>query len=423
MYGVGGKFSLDLKFNGVTYPVGEGRLASLRFHEMSTYMTPMAEIALEDSGNWLVEVMPFTGTEVVDIGLGNGPDDMIYHSFRIYNSHAERSGGSSHRVKLYLVSAQAAGMFQPSRYRSYPNMLASEVVESIVDELELEVDDQGFEPTDAPHDFFCPGWTFAQFIAWLADRSRSKQHGTAGFLYFVDLEGKMHFCSPEYVKVQKPSLTIIPKDPNQEEAYAETDIQQGTHRVYFNPLLMGGQGAYGVNLCYWDFTTGKFVEEPLTVNGETGVTAAAATSGFTSHERNTLAATRLKGLADNVGMLESSLDPDTVIINGGMLDEASSREYARQSAEAKLLRTVNSLSKIEMLIEGDMRVRAGKLVDIRIGSTHPSHMINQTFSGKYIVERVTQQVMPGAWTKLLCFRSGIGGSDEVNLVEPPRRIG
>ncbi len=90
MFGVAGDFQVDIKVNGVTYPVGEGRLKKLRFHESSTYMSPMAEIGIDDRLNFLVELIPMVGTEVFKISIGDSGDRIIEHEFRLFKARAER---------------------------------------------------------------------------------------------------------------------------------------------------------------------------------------------------------------------------------------------------------------------------------------------------------------------------------------------
>lgn len=431
MYGISDAFVVDIKMyrqqagRVITYPIERGRLVSLRVHEMSTVMAPSAELCLSDRGNWLTELVPFTGTEVFKIGLGAGVDNAIYHDYRVHSAHSAKGGADNQQIKIYLVSATANGMFSPARYSSYPAMKASAVVQEIASELGLGIDDKGFEETDTARNWFCPGWTYAQFIAWLADRSRSKQHATAGFLYFVDIEGNIHFSSPDRIYTQDPILTIAalsPSSAEKEEETDSTDIQEGTYRVWYHPLMMGTQGAYGMNLCYWDFKTGKFMEEPFTVDGSNGSTAAQPTSGFTHHERAAVARTLMRGVTDHVALLKKNIDPDTLVLNSGVVNSVDNVEIIRDMTESRVLRPTQSLIKMEILIKGEIRMRAGRLIDVRVNSPFPQHMTNQVHSGKYIVERVTHQVMPAFHTKIVCFRSGIGGSDDVNLLTPPRRI-
>lgn len=413
---------MDIKVDGVTYPVGEGRLAHLRIHEWASVVAPMAEIALNDRTNFLVEIKGLTGTEVFEIGIGDKEDNIVYYPYRLFNDISTRYGSDSHLVKLILVAEKAVPMFSPARFESYPSSTVADVVRSIAADLDLGTE---VEDTDGEFDLFCPGWTYAQFLAWLADRARSVAHGTSGFLYFVGLDNKLHFYSAEYAKVKSAQVNVVRKDLADPESYDPKDVDLGPYRVYQNPMLMGNQAAWGLTSAFFDFDNNRFLEVPLTVDGSEGAARSRGTaralkpSGFTSFERGVTRGTKVKGLADSLSMLTSYTDGRNVIINGGVQNDVSDAVLETNYHEARLVRALNSMSKQELLLVGDLRVRAGGLIDQQIGSPLPQNVINQTFSGKWVVEKVTHQLVPQYVTKVTVFRAGISGSDKVKLMVPP----
>ena len=423
MRGVAGRFAVDIEINGKTYPIDNGQLLSLRIHETSLLLSPMAELLIEDRLNFLVELIPFTGTETVRLRLGVDETSLFDHKFIIYKGSTQRSSNDSHTVKLYLVSKQCLGLFYPARFKSYTDSTISSIASAIASDLGLVTNSQGFENSVGSYDLFCPGWNYAQFLIWLASQTRSVSYNTAGFMVFVDLEGKLHFCSPEFVMASNSVATIVSKDLRNPDKYNESDLNQGPYNTFTNQLLLGTQGAYGMNLTYFDFmgTGARFVEEPMTVNGESGVQTVHPTSGFTSpgHSRSAVAGTQLKGTASNVSLLRSMLNQDTVVVDGGSISDVQNLKMTQASQEARMLRAVNSLVSIKALIDGNMSIRAGTSVKFEINSPHPKAMRNQTFSGKYIVERVTHQIVPSYATQLFCFRSGIGGANNNDLLTPP----
>lgn len=416
MYGVGGEFLLDVKIDGVTYPVGEGRLAHLRIHEWASVVAPMAEIALNDRTNFLVEIQGLTGTEVFEIGIGDDKDNIIYYPYRLFSDVSTRYGSDSHLVKLLLIAEKAVPMLSPARFKSYPGSTVADVVRSIAADLDLDVE---VEATEGTFNLFCPGWTYAQFLAWLADRARSVAHGTSGFLYFVDLDNKLNFYSAEYAKVKTSQVNVVRKDLADPESYDPKDVDLGPYRVYQNPMLMGNQAAWGLTSAFFDFENNRFVEVPLTVDGSQGAARSLEPSGFTSFERAATRGTTLKGLADSLSMLTSYTDGRNVIVDGGAQNDVSDVALETTYHEARLVRALNSMSKQELLLVGDLRVRAGGLIDQQIGSPLPQNVINQTFSGKWVVEKVTHQLVPQYVTKVTVFRAGISGSDKAALMVPP----
>jgi hypothetical protein len=416
VYGVGGEFLLDVKVDGVTYPVGEGRLAHLRIHEWSSVVAPMAEVALNDRTNFLVEIQGLTGTEVFEIGIGDREDNITYYPYRLFSAVSTRYGSDSHLVKLLLVAEKAVPMLSPARFKSYPGSTVANVVKSIAADLDLTVET---EATLGEFDLFCPGWTYAQFLAWLADRARSKAHGTSGFLYFVDLDNKLHFYSAEYAKVRSAQVNVIRKDLADPDSYDEKDVDLGPYRVYQNPMLMGNQAAWGLTSAFFDFESNKFVEAPLTVDGSQGAPRSLGAPGFASFERGATRGTTVKGLADSLSMLSSHTDGRNVIVNGGVQNSVPNVTLEKTYNEARLVRALNSMSKQELLLVGDLRVRAGGLINQQIGSPLPQNVVNQTFSGKWVVEKVTHQLVPQFVTKVTVFRAGISGSDKAGLMVPP----
>jgi hypothetical protein len=421
MPGVAGVFEVDVSINGNPYPLGNGQLISLRLHETALSLAPMAEITLEDRLNFLVELIPFTGTESIRIRLGRDEEDMFDHEFFVFDGSAAKSSTDSHRVTLSLISKSCLGMYYPSRYKGYPSSTISGVVSDIVSALGLETDPFGFETTRGSYSLFFPGWTYGQFLGWLAARARSAAHSTAGFYVFVDLEGKLHFCSPEFIKVQDPVATITPMDLTNEDKYEDTDLNQGPYTTYTTQLMLGTQGAYGVNLAYSNFlsTGSRFVESPMTVDGRQSSQAARPSSGFTSHTRESVGSTVMKGLASNVSIQKAQLYPDSFVVDGGLITDSDNLELAEANQESMLLRAVNSLVSIQGMIEGDLLLRAGRSVEINAQSVYPKRIQNQTYAGKYVLERVTHQILPSFWTQFVGFRSGVGGSDDVNLTTPP----
>lgn len=416
MYGVGGGYLLDVKVDGVQYPVGEGRLARMRVHEWASYMAPMVELALDDRSNFLVEMKGLTGTETFEIGLGDKENNIIYQSYKLFKATATRHGSDSHLIKLLLISEDAAPMFTPARYKSYPSMRISDMVKEVAADLGLDVE---VEATDGTYDIMCPGWTYAQFMAWLADRARSVTHGTSGFLYFVDLDDKLHFYSAEYAKVKNPQLNIVRKDLADPDRYEDDDIDLGPYRVFQNIMYMGGQGAWGITSAYFDVEANKFMLMPLTVDGSQGVAAAVTDPGFTAAEIAATGSTTLKGLADSLSMLSGHTDGFNIIENNGIYSNVGDTDLKGSYSESRLIRAVNSMNKHELLIVGDLRARAGGLVTVQIGSPIEKNVVNQTFSGKWIIERVTHQLVPEYVTKILVFRAGMSGSDKAGLLDPP----
>jgi hypothetical protein len=418
VYGLAGEFQLDVRIDGITYPVSEGRVRRLRFHEMSTYMAPMAELFLDDRGNFLTEVLPLRGVNTVEIGIGDSKDELIYTTFRVFRAVVMRHGSDSHLVHLYLVSADCEKMFTPARYKSYASTKISAVVESIAEELGLEAE---IEETDAAYDIFCPGFTYAQFLRWLADRARSKKYNTAGYDYFVGYgedRPVLRFLSQERMKNSTPVIDVIQKNLINDDQYRETDVDQGPYRVYQNPVLMGVQGGYGITSTYFDFEDNVFVAQPISVDGSSSVDAP-TTPGFTSFSRPAVSGTRFQGLTDNIIMSKGDVDPRNVVIWGGLAVDAQTKAWNKNVAEAQLLRTLGSMVKNEVLIKGDLRARAGSTITMQIRSPLPENIFNQAMSGKWVVERVTHQLIPQITTKMLVYRSGVGGSDDVNLLVPP----
>lgn len=413
---MGGEYLLDVKVDGVSYPVGEGRLAHLRVHEWASVMAATAEIALDDRSNFLVEMKGLTGTEVFEIGIGDEENNIIYTSFQLYKATSTRYGSDSHLIKLLLISAKAIPMFSPARFESYPSSTVADVVRRVADDLDLDVE---VEATEGEFNLFCPGWTYAQFMAWLADRARSVAHGTVGFLYFVDLDNKLNFYSAEYAKVRSPQVNVIRKDLADPDSYDEKDVDLGPYRVFQNPMFLGNQAAWGLTSAYFDFEVGKFVEAPLTVDGSQGVPVSLDDAGFGAFERKPTAGTVVKGLADNLSMLSSQTDARNTIVNDGVASEVGEAELHGAKAEARLVRALNSMNKQELLLKGDLRLRAGGLIDQQIGSPLPQNIINQTFSGRWVVERVTHQLVPQYVTKVTVFRAGVSGSDKAGLLVPP----
>lgn len=416
MYGIPGKFLVDVKVGGTSYPLGEGRLAHLRIHEWSSVMSPIAEIALNDRMNFLMEIMGLTGTETFEIGIGDREDNILYTPYRLFKATSNRQGSDSHAIKLLLVAEKALPLYRGARYESYPGASVAEVVDSIAGELNLEVE---LENTQGAADFFCPGWTYAQFLRWLAARATSTTHGTTGFIYFVDMENKLHFYSPEYAKVKGAAVDVVRMDLGDIDSYAEKDVDLGPYRVYQNPMRLGVDGGWGITSAYFDFEANKFVEAPVTVNGSQGVTRAFPDSGYTSFERKATAATRLKGLADNLSILESDLDGLTRISDGGVASVVGESDLRTASSEATLLESVVDMNKQDLLLVGNLNVRAGGLIAQQVGSPLPDNAINQVLSGKWLVERVTHQLMPDYVTKVMVYRAGISGSDKAGLLTPP----
>ena len=416
MYGVGGGYLLDVKVDGVSYPVGEGRLAHLRIHEWSSVTAPMAEIALDDRDNFLVEMKGLTGTEVFEIGIGDNENNIVYTPYRLFKATSTRHGSDSHLIKLLLVSDKAVPMFSPARFESYPASTVADVVRSIAADMNFDVE---VEATEGTFNLFCPGWTYSQFLAWLADRARSVTHGTSGFLYFVDMDNKLHFYSAEYAKVRKSQVNVIRKDLADPDSYDDKDVDLGPYRVFQNPMFLGNQAAWGLTSAFFDFENNKFVEAPLTVDGSQGASRSLASPGFTSFERTATRSTVVKGLADSLSMLSAHTDGRNVIVNGGVQSDVPDVALELTLHEARLVRALNSMNKQEFLLVGDLRIRAGGLVEQQIGSPLPQNVINQTFSGKWVVEKVTHQLVPQYVTKITVFRAGVSGSDKAGLLVPP----
>lgn len=416
MYGVGGGYLLDVKVDGVSYPVGEGRLAHLRVHEWASVMSATAEIALDDRSNFLVEMKGLTGTEVFEIGIGDDENNIEYTDYRLFKATSTRHGSDSHLIKLLLISEKAMPMFSPARFESYAQSTVADVVRRIADDLDMDVE---VEKTEGTFDLFCPGWTYAQFMSWLADRARSVAHGTSGFLYFVDLDDKLNFYSAEYAKVRKSQVNVIRKDLADPDSYDEKDVDLGPYRIYQNPVFLGNQAAWGLTSAFFDFKGNKFIESPLTVDGSQGAPEPTGVPGFTSFERTPNRATVVKGLADSLSMLSKHTDGRNVIINGGAQNSVPDVTLDLTFHEARLIRALNSMNKQDLLLRGDLRIRAGGLIDQQIGSPLPQNIINQTFSGKWVVEKVTHQLVPQYVTKVTVFRAGVSGSDKAGLLAPP----
>lgn len=83
------------------------------------------------------------------------------------------------------------------------------------------------------------------------------------------------------------------------------------------------------------------------------------------------------------------------------------------------MRALGTMVKTEILIRGDLRVQAGKVVNMRIKSPIQEVGTNQTVSGRWVVERVTHQLLPTFVTKILMYRSGVGGSNSKDLLVAP----
>jgi len=180
--GVIGQFQIDVKIDGRLYPIGEGRLRKLSLYETSTYRAPMAELHLEDRGNFLFETFPLTGTNLVELRVQDSKEEQEFNRFRIFRAVATRHGSDSHLIRLFLIADECSKLFTPARFKSYVNKKMSAIATEIATELDLEAD---IEESDLAYTTFCPGWTYAQFLAWMANRARSAQYQTAGYDYFV----------------------------------------------------------------------------------------------------------------------------------------------------------------------------------------------------------------------------------------------
>jgi hypothetical protein len=127
----------------------------------------------------------------------------------------------------------------------------------------------------------------------------------------------------------------------------------------------------------------------------------------------------MRGLSETVSMLDDQENSRVSVVNGGLASDADDESLTNNVLEAEVLRAANSLNKIDVLVKGDLRVAAGGLVSIQIGSTIDANSAHQGFSGEYVVERVTHQLHPQFLTRILAFRSGISGTDNKKLVVPP----
>lgn len=416
MYGVSGRYLLDVKVDEVTYPVGEGRLAKIRVHECLGYAAPMAELFIDDRMHFLMEIVGLTGTEVFNIGVGDSAENIEYHKFRLFRSVALKHGADSMLIKLYLISYDAAPLFTPARYKSYPGSTISDVVRAIAAELGLKAK---VEDTVGEFDLFCPGWTYAQFLTWLGDRARSSSHGTCGFVHFVDLDSTLHFYSTEYAKTSKDVVNVLPLNPLDADSYDENDIEGGPFRVYQNPMLMGGQGAWGVTAAYFDFMNGRFVEGPQTVDGSRGSRLSLASPGYTSFERGSTVSTKMKDTADNLSILSYQTDGQNVIEGDGVASDESNITLSEARRESKIVRAANTMNRQEFLVTGDLRIRAGSMIMVHLRSPIAGNAVNQVHSGRWLVDRVMHQLVPQYLTKVFAFRAGVSGSDKGGLLRPP----
>lgn len=417
MPGVIGNFEIKIDIDGTSYPIAEGRLRKLSLYEMSTYMAPMAELHIEDRGNVLFEMFPLTGTNTVVIRVKDSKANEEINTFRIFRAVATRHGADSHLIKLTLIAAECMKLFSPARFKSYVSKKFSDIAAEIAGELGLETD---IEETDSTYTTFCPGWTYAQYLAWMGCRARSNQYHTAGFDYFVGFGDKkpvLRFLSQEWMKNQTPVIDILGKELLSDESYDENDVDHGPYRMYENPVLMGGQGGYGVTSAYFDFEDSEFVEIPLTVDGSSA--SVPAESGFQKFDRMTNPGTQFQGISDNISMLKEDVEQQNIVMWSGVADGWQNKEWAKNCAESKVLRSLGSMVKTEILIKGDLRVQAGKTVTFHIKSPVEDVKTNQTISGRWLVERVTHQILPTFVTKIMMYRSGVGGSNSKELLVAP----
>lgn len=388
MQGTEGQFVVEIKFGGKLYPVAESRLQFLQIFDNVEMLGPSAELVIEDRTNFLTEILAFSGQEDVEIRWGRTRDDICTHTFKVFNSRGIVKVNST-LYEMNLLSKSALSLLVPAKFKSYPMMKVSEVVEEIADELALDAE---VEDTDQEFNWFCPGWSYGAFVRWLATKSRSLRNRVAGYLSFVDLDDKLNFFSLDYAMVREEPIVNITPLISESEKDAEMYGMRITH-CPGNTLPVGGLGA---TKGYYNWEMGEF-------------TSIGKTLEDTVH----------KGLTEAVGIHSSDLDRESVFSNFGTIHSESELHLVENPLESMLILSAEALMRAEVVTAGDHRYRPGKRVRLTVPSAFPSVAKAAILSGDWIIQRVTHRIVPDYAVLLTLMRSGVSGSEDADLLTPP----
>lgn len=389
-----GMYALDLRVAGKTYPIGDGRVQYVRIYENVFDLGPTAELIVDDRLNLILETLPFTGNEDIEIGFGTSEQDIQYHTFKVFKSYPVLSSDVS-RFHFELYSKSIDSLIAPMQYKSYEASKVSDVVAAIALDVGMEYEVE--VTSDVAGTWFCPGWSYATFLRFLVENARSSGYATSGYLCFVDLVGKLCFYSTDYAMRRLPengrlNLSVIIEDEDIDKPLYEMRAS------FYNGQILP-RGGLGLTTDYYDWETGTFSSYPLTIDQ-----------------------TKHSGMSNYLAILSDDLDASTHVRAAARVESAFDLQLLKNESEDQLVRMVDSLVRMEVLIDGNLDLHSGRKVAITLPSAYPQAKINAALSGEWLIERITHVVLPRFASKLVLARSGVDAGRDAKLVSPHRRV-
>lgn len=385
----------------VESPIAGLQLIRMELAESFSAGSPFMSLEFTDlNGDFVNHYKPNPATKYfLDIGRG------LLNSTRVELRCSKvvmlnkRPGSSEHiAFKMFFIHHGWNELINIRRSRGWYDKKHSEIVEEIARECFFNKVDVS-ETSTRTEFYIQPYWSNLQTIKHLRQKSRTENGGHIEF--GVKLNGDFFFKSvgdmiaEQKEKAKSKKLTTFKmqgqylEDFNMKREY-DRNNKVPTYFAHFTgeedyvSAVVGGAG--GVKAMYFDNTTGKYVEDSISFS-QTDTPQLSDWSAIQSvHEG---AEMRMYG----------GRDSDVVV-----------------KAENKVIDTVDSISRLEILIEGSTNVHIGEMVEIiipmpNIGSILPQSII---YSGFYIVAGVKHTIdlrKSTASTTISLMRDGFDGKD------------
>ena len=353
--------------------------------EISIFENMFAEsisgnIVLLDRFNLVVN-SPIVGNEKLTLTFMDANGEELTLNFKLYslNSYSiENLASNSYTLNFTSEEYFSSANFTISR--AYKNLTISEIVSRVFRELETDKKIE-IEETDYLQDLIIPSWNPFKALNWLAARAISAKYEGASFLFFENFDG-YKFKTIESYMDEKPSRiyknVTVPYTEITDDYYP---IRHLSVKDTFNIMVNQMSGMYSSRVITHDIVKRK--SEIMDFDYE---------ESFKKYKhlgKGTL----------SPKVVDNSLDytdrPDgiiNIIPKHFKLFSNEAQGYNSQKEKTLQIRKsqfaqLNNL-KIDIVIDGDLKLRTGQILNILTPDPQASDEWDPYLSGNYLITAI-----------------------------------
>tara|TARA_Y100000593_G_scaffold93520_1_gene188652 strand:+ start:9949 stop:11295 length:1347 start_codon:yes stop_codon:yes gene_type:complete len=411
-----GEISLFSEVTGVQLPLdGLAQILEINIYENMFADSVTCNILVSDSNN-LIANLPIVGNEKVKVvfyGSSEGEkEDRISLDFKLYSmdAYSKDNIGASTYI-LNFTSEEYIESCNSIISKSFSSLTVSEIVSRIYSGLNSKKKIE-IEETDYLHNLIIPSMKPFDSLNWLTKYAKSKGYNGANYLFFETLTGYNFKSLESFVDILDDDIygTYYNIPPKVNPVHSGEYYLIGELRIKktFNIMKNILDGLYSSRAIVHDIIRRTKTNMDFNYVDSYGDYKHVEYNKRPGGQRSTMILPEKLSESDSINYIENPGANLSVIPKHSNLFSSSGRDYNSKRDVVSQIRKsqMAQLSNLglEVVIEGDLKIRCGNVVSIMVPSSQSSSgswLWDPYLSGRYLVTGIRHSFSAGKHATVL----------------------